>query len=156
MHCYNFFKRTLKHLSFANERERDGQLWQSNADKHTNKGRMQNWVREKDDQMDQKRLKKIWKKNFRNWDDNDDDDAAALKKLSVNSSSPQKRVQVLISPTFYAQLFCTKVFWAAFLYLRLRIVFFWHKEMGANAEHKMLVKLTSKEVFDTKKDWMFI
>ena len=47
------------------------------------------------------------------------------------------------SPTFYEQLFCTKVFWAAFLYLGLRFVFFCWKEIGAKASCKMLVKLTT-------------
>jgi len=49
---------------------------------------------------------------------------------------------VSISPTFYAQLFCTKVFRAAFLYLWLRFVLFWRKEIGTKAACKMLVKLT--------------
>ena len=47
-----------------------------------------------------------------------------------------------ISPTFYEQLFCTKVFRAAYLYLRLRFVDFWQKEIGAKAALKMLVKLS--------------
>ena len=53
------------------------------------------------------------------------------------------RNQVSISPTFYEQLFRRKVFWAAFLYLRLRFVFFWQKEIGKKAACKMLVKLTA-------------
>ena len=47
-----------------------------------------------------------------------------------------------ISPTFYAQLFCTKVFSAAFLYLQFGFVFVWRKNIGAKAARKMLVKLT--------------
>ena len=54
-----------------------------------------------------------------------------------------RRWQVSISPTFYEQLFCTKVFWAAFLYLHCRFVIFWCKEIGAKAARKMLVKLTT-------------
>ena len=52
--------------------------------------------------------------------------------------------QVSISPTFYQQLFRTKLFWAAFLYLRLRFVFFWRKDISAKAACKMLVKLTTR------------
>ena len=44
---------------------------------------------------------------------------------------------------FMSSFFCTKVFWAAFLYLRLRFVFFWRKDIGAKAACKMLVKLTT-------------
>ena len=50
--------------------------------------------------------------------------------------------KVSISPTFYQLFFCTKVYWAAFLYLRLRFVFFCQKEIGAKAASQMLVKLT--------------
>ena len=50
--------------------------------------------------------------------------------------------KVSISPTFYEQLFGTKVFRAAFLYLQLRFVDFWRKEISAKAAYKMLVKLT--------------
>ena len=48
-----------------------------------------------------------------------------------------------ISPTVYEQLFRSKVFQAAFLYLQLRYVFFWRKEIGTKAGRKMLVKLTA-------------
>ena len=50
---------------------------------------------------------------------------------------------VSISPTFYEQLFRMKVFRAAFLYLRLRFVFFWQKQIGEKVARKMLVKLTA-------------
>ena len=50
--------------------------------------------------------------------------------------------QVSISPTFYEQLFRTKDFRAAFLYLHCRFKLFRRKEIGAKAAHKMLVKLT--------------
>ena len=56
--------------------------------------------------------------------------------------SEVEKEQVSISPTFYKQLFCTKVFRAAFLYLHCRFVLFWHTEIGAKAAHKMSVKLT--------------
>ena len=49
--------------------------------------------------------------------------------------------KVSISPTFDEQLFHTKVFLTAFLYLGLRFVFFGGKEIGAKAAQKMLVKL---------------
>ena len=51
-------------------------------------------------------------------------------------------VQVSISPTFYEQLFRTKDFRAAFLYLHCRFKLFRRKEFGAKAARKMLVKLT--------------
>ena len=46
--------------------------------------------------------------------------------------------KVSISPTFYEQLFRTKVFRAA-LFVLLRFVLFWRKKI---ARHKMLLKLT--------------
>jgi len=49
---------------------------------------------------------------------------------------------VSISSTFYTQLFCTKVFCAAFLLLQFGYVTFWHKNIGAKAAHKILIKLT--------------
>jgi hypothetical protein len=50
---------------------------------------------------------------------------------------------VLISPIFHEQIFCTKVFCAAFMYLQFGFVIFWRKDFGAKAADKMLVKLTS-------------
>ena len=47
-----------------------------------------------------------------------------------------------ILPTFYKQHFCTKVFWAAFLYLHFRFVPFCRKEIGSKAACKLLLKLT--------------
>jgi len=44
---------------------------------------------------------------------------------------------------FYKQLFHTKVFFKAFLYLQFGIVIFWQKETSAKAACKMLVKLTA-------------
>ncbi len=38
--------------------------------------------------------------------------------------------------------FCTKVFCAVFTCLQFGFVIFWRKDFGANAAHKMLVKLT--------------
>ncbi len=49
---------------------------------------------------------------------------------------------VSISPIIYKQLFCTKVFCAAFICLQFGFVIFWRKSFGAKAAHKMLVKLT--------------
>ena len=54
--------------------------------------------------------------------------------------------QVLILPTLYAHLFCTKEFCAAFLYLQLMFVIFWPKENGKKTACKMLVKLTTGRV----------
>ncbi len=39
--------------------------------------------------------------------------------------------------------FCTKVFFAAFLELQFGFVIFWHKNIGAKAAYKMLMKLTT-------------
>ncbi len=47
-----------------------------------------------------------------------------------------------ISPIFYEQLFCTKVFCATALCLQFGFVIFWRKDFGTKAAHKMLVKLT--------------
>ena len=46
---------------------------------------------------------------------------------------------VSISPTFYEQLFHTKVFLGASLYLHLMFVLFWRKEIGAKFAQKMMV-----------------
>ena len=62
--------------------------------------------------------------------------------FSNNNSKAAHLYKVSISPTFYEQLFLMKVFQAAFLYLRLRFVHFWRKEIDGKAVCKMLVKLT--------------
>ena len=51
-----------------------------------------------------------------------------------------------ISPTFYEQLFHTKVLCSAFMCLQFGFVIFWQKDFGAKAAHKMLVKLTPGEL----------
>ena len=51
-------------------------------------------------------------------------------------------VWLSISPTFYKQLFHTKVLCVPFMCLQFGFVFFWRKDFGAKAAHKMLVKLT--------------
>ena len=56
-------------------------------------------------------------------------------------------LQWSISPTFYARLFCTKGFRAAFLYLHCRFKLFRRKEIGAKAARKMLVKLTPNFIY---------
>ena len=61
-------------------------------------------------------------------------------RLKWHLKSPSNKVS--ISPTFYEQLFRTKDFRAAFLYLHCRFKLFWRKEIGAIAARKMLVKLT--------------
>ena len=61
-----------------------------------------------------------------------------LARLNVNDRIyVHVTMQVSISPTFYEQLFHTKVFWAAFLYLGLRFVFFFGKRKLAQT---LLVK----------------
>ena len=52
--------------------------------------------------------------------------------------------QVLISPTFYEQLFYNKVFCIAILYLQFVFVIFWQKQLAEKAARKMLVKLPSR------------
>ncbi len=50
---------------------------------------------------------------------------------------------VLISPTFYAWLFCTKVLCEAFLKYILGLSFFGARILAQVRSHKMLVKLTT-------------
>jgi hypothetical protein len=47
-----------------------------------------------------------------------------------------------MSPIFYEQLFCMKVFCAVFICLQFGFVILWQKDFGAKAAHKMLVKFT--------------
>jgi hypothetical protein len=55
---------------------------------------------------------------------------------------------VSISPIFYEQLFCTKVFLRSFVCLQFEFVTFGRKDFGAKAALKMLVKLTpSQQIF---------
>ena len=54
-----------------------------------------------------------------------------------------------IPPTFYDQLLCIKVFFAAFMFLQLGFVIFRQKEIGTKAARKMLVKLTPGFIFFT-------
>jgi hypothetical protein len=49
---------------------------------------------------------------------------------------------VSISPIFYKQLSCMKVFCVAFMCLQFGFVIFWRKDFSAKAAHTMLVKLT--------------
>jgi hypothetical protein len=49
---------------------------------------------------------------------------------------------VLISPTVYARLFLYESFARSFLYLSVRFVLFWSKNIGAKSARNMLVKLT--------------
>jgi len=49
---------------------------------------------------------------------------------------------VSISSIFWAQLFCTKVFYTAFLYLHFGFEFFWQKNINKKAAQKILMKLT--------------
>jgi len=49
---------------------------------------------------------------------------------------------VSISPKFYALLFLKNVLREALLYLDVRFVLFWRKNIGAKAVRKMLVTLS--------------
>ena len=61
-----------------------------------------------------------------------------IQRMPLDRSSSQ----VSISPTFYEQLYCTKVLCTAFMSLQFQLVFFCRKEIGTKAAHKMLVKMT--------------
>ncbi len=52
---------------------------------------------------------------------------------------------MLISPTFYEQFFCTKVFCAAFFYYQFGFVNFWQKNIHAKSREKKLMKLAMEE-----------
>ena len=74
-----------------------------------------------------------------------------LLKCAKAKAKAQKSVQICksynlqsISPTFYGQLFWTKVFCPAFMCLQIGFVIFWQNEMSTKAACKMLVKLTPK------------
>jgi len=51
-------------------------------------------------------------------------------------------LQVSISPSFYKHIFLTN-FFAVFLYLQFCFVIFWQKNIGAKADRKLLLKLTT-------------
>ncbi len=50
-----------------------------------------------------------------------------------------------ILPTFYEELFCTKVVCKAFLYLKFAFgyLLFWRKKIDGKGDLKMLVKMTT-------------
>jgi len=48
---------------------------------------------------------------------------------------------VSISPKFYEQIFCPKVFFESFLFLQVDFVIFWQKNIGTKAAPKMLVNV---------------
>jgi len=52
--------------------------------------------------------------------------------------------QKSISPIFYEQFFCTKVFCMAFLYLQCGFLLFWQKNIDTKAACKIMVNLTTK------------
>jgi hypothetical protein len=58
-----------------------------------------------------------------------------------SSTTESKKQKLSISLTFYARLFRAKVSFKAFLYLDLRFVLFWRKNIGAKAARNLLVKL---------------
>jgi len=76
------------------------------------------------------------------------------KKLS-SLKAEEDFLQLLISSTFYSRLFCTKVFFTAFLWLLFGFVIFWHKTIGAKAARKMLMKLTTSHKFFRSKVLIF-
>jgi len=61
---------------------------------------------------------------------------------SIRMQKAWKCEQESISQTFYEQLFCTKVFCAAFLQLQFGSIILWSKNIGAIAAQKMLMELT--------------
>ncbi len=62
--------------------------------------------------------------------------------MDEKSVKQKKREKESISPTFYARLLRTNVLRETFLYLDLRFVLFWCKNIGAKAAHILLMKLT--------------
>ena len=58
-------------------------------------------------------------------------------------SLPGRTEQVSISPTFYQQLFCTKVFFAAFMCSQFRFVCFGKRKLAPKAACKVFVKLAT-------------
>jgi hypothetical protein len=65
----------------------------------------------------------------------------------MTSFGGQARWEKMTSPGVnftknYEQIFCTKVFCAAFMCSQFGFVIFWQKDFGAKAANKMLVKLT--------------
>jgi len=67
---------------------------------------------------------------------------APSNEVGQPSKNTVSDIQGSISSTFYLQLFRTKVFCTAFLWLQFGFLIFWHKNIGAKAAGKMLVKLT--------------
>jgi hypothetical protein len=65
-----------------------------------------------------------------------------MEQRITGNNSRNNIAQVPISPTFFEQLFHTKVRRAAFPVLKLRHNFLGGKEISAKTAHKMLVKLT--------------
>jgi hypothetical protein len=61
-------------------------------------------------------------------------------------------LQLTISPTFYALLFCTKVLARSFLHIYFRFLHFWRKNIDAKAAPKMLVKLTPGQLTHAVRD----
>jgi hypothetical protein len=63
------------------------------------------------------------------------------KKASQDTAFDNTEIvlQVLISPTFFEQLFCAKVKQVTFLYLQFRFISFVRKEISAKAADMLLV-----------------
>jgi hypothetical protein len=73
------------------------------------------------------------------------DSNCSLGKCKCKNALFKKQIilqMVSISPTFYTLLFRRKVSSKAFLYLDIRFVLFWRKNIDAKAARNMLVKLT--------------
>ncbi len=64
--------------------------------------------------------------------------------------------EMSISPTFYEQLFRTKVFCTAFLELQFGFVIFWGKIIGAKVACKTMMKLTKGFYFLSLNSMPFI
>jgi len=70
-----------------------------------------------------------------------EDEMEGIQQFLNETSEKSPNHQVPISPTFYEQLFCTKVFRAAFLSLQFELAISYQKEICAKTACKMLVKL---------------
>ncbi len=90
----------------------------------------------------------VGNENFQTMEYFDGDKSGPIKDAQ-GTKAARDIVQVSVSPTFYEQLFRMKVFCVAFMCLQFGFVFFWRKDLGTKAAHKMLVKLTASLNFIT-------
>ncbi len=81
--------------------------------------------------------------------DVDVDDVTTVGRVVVVHDEAVDAELASISPTFYEQLFRTKVICAAFMCLQIGFVIFLAKGFWRKAAHKLLVKLTTGIISST-------